>query len=234
MRNSTGYVYLYNFGQRIKIHEGGFHTRAIPFILFTNPILVMNKIVIGNEWIDKDLHLPVRLIKKRSNDSGIVQNFLWETDSLPKYDIRDLSIPIPKDIEPIISIKVSGVASKISNWSSSAATDIASKDNLKKHFKRGYWNNPENLVFKSAIEISLGASQKIKSITLSLDSKGQYSIDIYHNNSWLNVAEIFPQTSPGMIHYQILFSTQTPATNLLRVRAIKGDGMYSIGHLKIN
>jgi hypothetical protein len=68
------------------IFDTWYHTRILPFIMLSDGILFNHKIVIVNEWNDKDLHLPVRFIKQQDRRDVDYDEMAWDMASYP--DIR--------------------------------------------------------------------------------------------------------------------------------------------------
>ncbi|MEQ1667033.1 MAG: hypothetical protein ABL868_01125 [Sulfuriferula sp.] len=97
------------------------------------------------------------------------------------------------------------------------------------------WNAPGNIEFGSAIEVTLPANIKISTIDLSLDNNDTHKVAFFFNGQYVPILEIPPNLSSlGMIRHVRTLDTPTPPTNRIRITAISGDGMYALGHFRIN
>jgi len=100
----------------------------------------------------------------------------------------------------------------------------------------GIWNGPGNVVFTIDALIDLPESIEIKTLDLSLDHNDTYRVEILTADGYIPVGDLLPIEGSGLARRQLTvpdLPISMKATQI-RVSALEGDGMYSIGHLVIN
>ena len=100
----------------------------------------------------------------------------------------------------------------------------------------GIWNGPGNVVFTIDALIDLPESIEIKTLDLSLDHNDTYRVEILTADGYIPVGYLMPIEGSGLARRQLTvpdLPISMKATQI-RVSALEGDGMYSIGHLVIN
>lgn len=100
----------------------------------------------------------------------------------------------------------------------------------------GIWNGPGNVVFTIDALIDLPESIEIKTLDLSLDHNDIYRVEILTADGYIPVGDLLPIEGSGLARRQLTvpdLPISMKATQI-RVSALEGDGMYSIGHLVIN
>jgi hypothetical protein len=100
----------------------------------------------------------------------------------------------------------------------------------------GIWNGPGNVVFTIDALIDLPESIEIKTLDLSLDHNDTYRVEILTADGYIPVGDLLPIEGSGLARRQLTvpdLPISMKATQI-RVSALEGDDMYSIGHLVIN
>lgn len=93
------------------------------------------------------------------------------------------------------------------------------------------WDAPGNAVFSSSIDIQLNGNISFDQIDISVDNNDTYELMVLAGQDWLPVTQILPNWGGGMVRHVIRLPEKTPPTTTIRVTALSGDGMYSVGHL---
>ncbi|MEY3338077.1 MAG: hypothetical protein RL245_1069 [Pseudomonadota bacterium] len=107
---------------------------------------------------------------------------------------------------------------------------------LKQVKSSGIWNGPGNIVFTMDVLIDLPEAIDIRSLDLSLDHNDTYRVEILTADGYIPIGDLLPIEGSGLARRQLSvpdLPLSMKATQV-RVSALKGDGMYSIGHLVIN
>lgn len=100
----------------------------------------------------------------------------------------------------------------------------------------GIWNGPGNVVFTLDVLIDLPEAIDIRSLDLSLDHNDTYRVEILTADGYIPIGDLLPIEGSGLARRQLSvpdLPLSMKATQV-RVSALEGDGMYSIGHLVIN
>jgi hypothetical protein len=100
----------------------------------------------------------------------------------------------------------------------------------------GVWNAPGNVVFTVDALIDLPEAIEIQSLDLSLDHNDTYRVEILTADGYIPIGDLLPIEGSGLARRQLSvpdLPLSMKATQI-RVSALEGDGMYSIGHLVIN
>ena len=100
----------------------------------------------------------------------------------------------------------------------------------------GVWNAPGNVVFTVDVLIDLPEAIEIQSLDLSLDHNDTYRVEILTADGYIPVGDLLAIEGSGLARRQLSvpdLPLSMKATQI-RVSALEGDGMYSIGHLVIN
>jgi hypothetical protein len=100
----------------------------------------------------------------------------------------------------------------------------------------GIWNGPGNVVFTVDVLIDLPEAIDIRSLDLSLDHNDTYRVEILTADGYIPIGDLLPIEGSGLARRQLSvpdLPLSMKATQI-RVSALEGDGMYSIGHLVIN
>jgi hypothetical protein len=100
----------------------------------------------------------------------------------------------------------------------------------------GVWNAPGNVVFTIDALIDLPEAIEIQSLDLSLDHNDTYRVEILTADGYIPVGDLLPIEGSGLARRRLSvpdLPLSMKATQI-RVSALEGDGMYSIGHLVIN
>lgn len=100
----------------------------------------------------------------------------------------------------------------------------------------GAWNAPGNIVFTVDLLVDLPKAIEIKSIDVSLDHNDTYRVEILTADGYIPIGDILPIEGFGLARRQLVapdLPLSMQATQI-RISALEGDGMYSIGHLVIN
>jgi len=98
------------------------------------------------------------------------------------------------------------------------------------------WNAPGNVVFTIDALIDLPEAIEIQSLDLSLDHNDTYRVEILTADGYIPIGDLLPIEGSGLARRQLSvpdLPLSMKATQI-RVSALEGDGMYSIGHLVIN
>ena len=95
----------------------------------------------------------------------------------------------------------------------------------------GEWNAPGNQIFVTDLVVELGAPQVFKFLDISLDNNDTYRLDIATERGFLPFHTIYPAGGYGLARREVRFSQSIGPTTHLRVVAVSGDGLYSLGHL---
>lgn len=93
------------------------------------------------------------------------------------------------------------------------------------------WDAPGNLVFSSSIDIQLDRDSSFDQIDISLDNNDTYALQVLSAGAWVPIMQIPPKRGVGMVRHQLVLPEKTPPSRTIRLTAVSGDGMYSIGHL---
>jgi hypothetical protein len=107
---------------------------------------------------------------------------------------------------------------------------------LKQVKSSGIWNGPGNIVFTMDVLIDLPEAIDIRSLDLSLDHNDTYRVEILTADGYIPIGDLLPIEGSGLARRQLSvpdLPLSMKATQV-RVSALEGDGMYSIGHLVIN
>lgn len=95
------------------------------------------------------------------------------------------------------------------------------------------WDAPGNAVFFSSIDIQLNGDISFDHVDISVDNNDTYELLVLVDKDWVPVTQILPNWGGGMARHVIQLPEKTPPTSTIRVTALAGDGMYSVGHLII-
>jgi arabinofuranosyltransferase len=95
------------------------------------------------------------------------------------------------------------------------------------------WDDPSNKIFDSAIEVRLPTAVQISSLDVALASNGKYLLEYQTSNGWQRIAEVGRGASM-MDRHRISLPQPTPMTDRIRITALDGQGLYSLGHLILN
>lgn len=107
---------------------------------------------------------------------------------------------------------------------------------LKQVKSSGIWNGRGNIVFTLDVLIDLPEAIDIRSLDLSLDHNDTYRVEILTADGYIPIGDLLPIEGSGLARRQLSvpdLPLSMKATQI-RVSALEGDGMYSIGHLVIN
>lgn len=107
---------------------------------------------------------------------------------------------------------------------------------LKQVKSSGIWNGRGNIVFTLDVLIDLPEAIDIRSLDLSLDHNDTYRVEILTADGYIPIGDLLPIEGSGLARRQLSvpdLPLSMKATQV-RVSALEGDGMYSIGHLVIN
>lgn len=99
------------------------------------------------------------------------------------------------------------------------------------------WMDKRNteLSLTGGLIINLGRPTRIRSIELTLDANDIYSVEYLQNGIYKPLAKFGPYPKPAnMPKYNETFSVPLPLTDKIRIKAIGGDNMFSLGYLLIN
>ncbi|MBW1668564.1 MAG: hypothetical protein JRJ66_11015 [Deltaproteobacteria bacterium] len=96
------------------------------------------------------------------------------------------------------------------------------------------WNAAGNIQFDYMLDIALTQKTTIKSIDVSVDNNDVYEIRGLQNGEWILITTIYPKRTPGLVRHKIHLDNMVLNVDKVRIVAISGDGMYSLGHLLVN
>jgi len=108
---------------------------------------------------------------------------------------------------------------------------VVSSEQLNRIVGSGPWNAPGNIEFSRSLEVSFDRDMSPEFIDISVDHNDTYSVETLSDGKWTEVALLTPSAGNGMVRYQIKLKEPTPSSHRVRVTAVSGDGMYSVGHL---
>ena len=97
----------------------------------------------------------------------------------------------------------------------------------------GDWNAPGNHVFTTDVLIDLGTETSFQFLDLSLDNNDVYRLDIATTQGFQPIHTILPAGGYGLARREIAFAAPVQPTTRLRIVAVSGDGLYSLGHLLV-
>ena len=106
--------------------------------------------------------------------------------------------------------------------------------------------------FGNAVEITLPPNTTINRLDIALDGQDRFRFEYWHEGRFETLFEVGPSTSPAaqsyvvppsgslnpedtcMTRYQLPVGEVKPVTDRLRVVGLDGEGLFSIGHLRID
>lgn len=99
----------------------------------------------------------------------------------------------------------------------------------------GVWDAPGNIVFSQDVLVELPERRTVKVVDLSVDHNDMYRIEFLTNEGYLPVGDILPIAGSGIVRHRVTVPSLPfdMRTTQIRVSAIEGDGLYSLGHLVI-
>jgi hypothetical protein len=95
----------------------------------------------------------------------------------------------------------------------------------------GEWNAPGNHLFTTDIIIELGGPRSFSFLDVSLDNNDTYRLEMATEKGFLPFHSIAPAGGVGLARREIRFGRTLGPTTHLRIVAVSGDGLYSLGHL---
>lgn len=93
------------------------------------------------------------------------------------------------------------------------------------------WDAPGNVRFPNALEVGLERELRIRELDLSADNNDTYRVDVLSGGVWTPVATIDPVYGAGLVRHRLTLAHPAAPTQLVRITALDGDGMYAVGHL---
>lgn len=117
----------------------------------------------------------------------------------------------------------------------SSVIPVVAESDIKVMAKEGIpWNAPGNITFHHAVEIQLTKKINIRSIDLSVDNNDVYEIAGLQNNEWISLATVSPNFQKGIVRHTIILKELARNIDKIRITGKSGDGLYSLGHLRLN
>jgi arabinofuranosyltransferase len=104
---------------------------------------------------------------------------------------------------------------------------------LDRLIESGPWNAAGNVAFDRIVEVILPAPTTFGTLDLSVDCNDTYRVDSLTDAGWHELTRITPRTAGGMVRHVVDLGTQVAAARRIRITALSGDGMYSVGHLAL-
>ena len=100
------------------------------------------------------------------------------------------------------------------------------------------WNHPDNfLISEKGIKINLGKEYHAKRMEISLDNNDDYEIIYLSGSSEIanqtSQAHIIPQGGLAVYLIDVPQSAFENGYDSIKVIPLRGDGLYSIGHIRL-
>jgi arabinofuranosyltransferase len=93
------------------------------------------------------------------------------------------------------------------------------------------WDEAGNVIFPKTLDVLLPAPRSFSLIDLSVDNNDTYSIDALTAAGWQRLALITPTNRHGVARHRITLEREMVGASRIRLTALEGDGVYSLGHL---
>jgi arabinofuranosyltransferase len=109
-------------------------------------------------------------------------------------------------------------------------------DALQRIMSLGAWNAPGNVQFGVAVEVHLPAKINLTSFDMALDNNDSYNVEYLIDGKYVQLIEVgpTPTNTGGMVQYIRKLDDSTAPTDRIKITALSGDGLYSLGHFKVN
>jgi arabinofuranosyltransferase len=96
----------------------------------------------------------------------------------------------------------------------------------------GEWDEAGNVIFPKTLDVLLPAPRSFNRIDLSVDNNDIYRVEALTAAGWQQLAIVTPTTNQrGVVRHRILLEREIAGASRIRLTALEGDGMYSLGHL---
>ncbi|CAG0997550.1 arabinofuranosyltransferase [Burkholderiales bacterium] len=120
-------------------------------------------------------------------------------------------------------------------YRSGVITEYIVHDQLPKYVPDGTpWGSHGNAVFSNRVEIALQAPVDITQLTISLDNNDVYEVWAYAQERWERVGVANRVSAGGMVKRVLKLERPALGVEKLKIIALEGDDLYSLGHLWIN
>ncbi len=107
-------------------------------------------------------------------------------------------------------------------------------DRLDRQVIDGAWDAPGNVQFPLALEVRFKEPISIDLLDISVDSNDVYFVGGFAKDHYVHFFEISSQLGRiGMHRVVKRLDKPSPAIDRIVIKAIEGDGRYSLGHLKL-
>jgi arabinofuranosyltransferase len=94
----------------------------------------------------------------------------------------------------------------------------------------GPWDAAGNVLFPRIVDVVLAGPMSFSKLDLSVDCNDVYRVEALTDSGWRELAMIQPTKAAGMARHAIALDGPVTASRV-RVVAVSGDAMYSLGHM---